>query len=95
MSMAETKSSENKLRGKTAVITGASSGIGYATALELAGHGVNVVVAARRIEKLDGLVIYTYPLPHPCLNFCFSSSWSTIWTTPSPSSHSVIVIIGR
>jgi short-subunit dehydrogenase len=42
-----------KLRGRTAVVTGASSGIGRATALELARRGANVVLGARRREKLD------------------------------------------
>ncbi|MFC5834955.1 oxidoreductase [Nonomuraea insulae] len=35
------------LTGKTAVVTGANSGIGLPTALELARHGAHVVVAAR------------------------------------------------
>jgi short-subunit dehydrogenase len=42
-----------KLNGKTVVITGASSGIGRATALEMARRGANVVIGARRAEKLD------------------------------------------
>ncbi|KMY52650.1 oxidoreductase [Bacillus sp. FJAT-27231] len=44
-----------QLQGKTAIITGASSGIGLAIAKELAGEGANVVLAARRIEKLKDL----------------------------------------
>lgn len=41
------------LAKKTVVITGASSGIGRATALEMARRGANVVLAARRIERLE------------------------------------------
>ena len=44
------------LEGKTAIITGASSGIGKATALSLARAGASVVVTARRKGKLDELV---------------------------------------
>jgi short-subunit dehydrogenase len=43
----------NVLKGKTAVVTGASSGIGRAVALELARRGANVVLAARRIHPLE------------------------------------------
>src|SRR5256712_10579814 len=41
------------LRGKKVVITGASSGIGRAAALEFARRGSNLVIAARRGELLD------------------------------------------
>lgn len=44
------------LRDKTVVITGASSGVGRAMAIELAKQGAKLVLAARRKEALDELV---------------------------------------
>lgn len=44
-----------KLSGKTALITGASAGIGWASALALAGEGANLVVTARRQQRLAEL----------------------------------------
>ncbi|WP_136657728.1 SDR family oxidoreductase [Nitratireductor sp. XY-223] len=45
----------NRLEGKTAIVTGASSGIGRATARLFADEGANVVIAARRGRELDEL----------------------------------------
>lgn len=42
-----------KLRGKVAVVTGASVGIGLAVADALAGEGVQLVLAARQQERLE------------------------------------------
>ena len=41
------------LSGKTAIVTGASSGIGKATAAALAAAGVRVAGGARRVERLE------------------------------------------
>ena len=46
---------DQALSGKTAIVTGASSGIGYATASTLADAGAAVVINARRNERLEKL----------------------------------------
>jgi 3-hydroxy acid dehydrogenase/malonic semialdehyde reductase len=43
------------LTGKTAIVTGASSGIGAATARALAAAGMRVVAGARRVERMADL----------------------------------------
>ena len=44
-----------ELRGTVAVVTGASAGLGEATAVELARRGAKVVLAARRLDRLEAL----------------------------------------
>ena len=47
--------SKSRFRGKVVWVTGASSGIGEALALQLVGEGARVVVSARRAELLEKL----------------------------------------
>jgi len=44
-----------ELEGRTAVVTGASSGIGAATAVALAEAGAQLALGARRVERLEEL----------------------------------------
>jgi meso-butanediol dehydrogenase / (S,S)-butanediol dehydrogenase / diacetyl reductase len=46
---------EQRFLGKTVIVTGASSGIGLGTARRFAAEGANLVLAARRKNKLDDL----------------------------------------
>ena len=43
--------SKNKLTGKTAIITGANTGIGLETAIDFAKRGCRVILACRSVEK--------------------------------------------
>ena len=45
----------NNIKGKVVVITGASSGLGEATARLLSAQGASVVLGARRIDRLKSL----------------------------------------
>jgi hypothetical protein len=45
------------IQGKLVAITGASSGIGEATAVLIAGRGAKVVLGARRTDRLEALAV--------------------------------------
>ena len=46
------------LKGKIAIITGGSDGLGRATAERLAGEGAKVVICARREDHLQLIRLY-------------------------------------
>lgn len=55
------------LNGKTAIVTGASGGIGKVMALALAESGADIVIAARNLEKLNLLRDQICSLNRKCL----------------------------
>jgi short-subunit dehydrogenase len=55
MSLGDNKTMAGKLKGKVALITGASAGIGRASAMALAKEGANLVLTARRKSRLEEL----------------------------------------
>ena len=52
------------LQGRVAIVTGASSGIGEAIALELARRGHQLVLVARRTDRLHALAESLSPTAH-------------------------------
>lgn len=50
------KTPPNTLEGKVSLVTGASSGIGRATAIEFARRGAKVIASARRVSEIEELV---------------------------------------
>src|SRR5213592_2644769 len=54
--MAQTESSQKRLNGKIAVVTGGNSGIGLATAQRFVEEGAFVFITGRRPTELDAAI---------------------------------------
>jgi NAD(P)-dependent dehydrogenase (short-subunit alcohol dehydrogenase family) len=71
------------LKGKIAVITGATGGLGLETAIGLAGAGAEVVVTGRNSEK-GAAALRTIRAAHPSANVTYesldTSSLAAVWT---------------
>lgn len=61
----------NTIAGRTALVTGATSGIGWAAARLLSEHGIKVIAVGRRADRLAAL---QKELPHPCLTMVLDVS---------------------
>ena len=51
--MTDRNNSNGNLKGKVALVTGASRGIGYAIATALAQNGINIAINSRSVEDLE------------------------------------------
>ncbi len=67
------------MSGKVALITGASSGIGRATALAFARKGAGVVLAARREDELAALAEEIEAAGVRPPTFAQTSRWRPMW----------------
>ena len=56
-----------ELEGKVAIVTGGGTGIGLASAIEMAGAGANIVVASRSMDHLDKAIAQVTGLGRQCL----------------------------
>ena len=81
---------------KIALITGATSGIGEATAYEFAKHGINLILCGRRIQRLDTIQKALQRLTNVhVLNFVISdkdATFKAIKSLPNDFKHIDILI---
>ena len=56
---------------KRILITGATSGIGRATALKLAAKGTQIIITGRRQERLEAIAKEIEALGAECVTLCF------------------------
>ena len=64
-----------QLKGKTALVTGASMGIGRAIAKVLAAEGVHVAAVARRVELMEAMADEESPRVACAPCWCGRTSW--------------------
>jgi NAD(P)-dependent dehydrogenase (short-subunit alcohol dehydrogenase family) len=88
------------LTGRTAIVTGANSGLGLATARELAAHGAEVTLAVRdpdRGEKAAESIIAAHPdaqldvSPLDLADLHSVSAFASTWSTTHPSGLDLLI----
>ena len=63
----------NDLSGKIAVVTGANSGMGYATAAALSDAGAHVIMLCRDKERGQDALLKLKEVPHRSLDLIFAT----------------------
>ncbi len=88
------------LTGRVAIVTGANSGIGLVTALELAGHGADVTLAVRdaaRGERARDLIRSTHPAAEVSVavldlaDLSSVTSFADSWASSHPSGLDLLI----
>jgi uncharacterized protein len=91
---------ENELRGKTALVTGASSGLGVDFARELAKRGSNLILVARRSDRLFAVRDeicnqHGVEVEPVVMDLCEPDAPEVLYSRTEGSGHSVDVLINN